>query len=224
MKFPPEKNSRATPAFTMIEIAICLAIISFALIAIIGVLPLGMNTQRDVHQETVINQDATMLLEAIRSGARGVNDLTNYVYAITNTSSTTNSGWGANYLTTGARIVGLLSTPGTNHYVAYVRSLSGLAAEKPPQNNSIMLGDTFTYQVVCVNYPVAPAGFTGSKLDGNQHELRMTFLWPQLPNGKLGNGRQTFRATIAGQMNSTNDGGQTLYFFQSQTFTNANAP
>ena len=68
----------------MVEIAICLAIIGIALVAIIGVLPLGMRIQRDNREETVINQDATMFLEAIRSGARGLNDLTNYVYAITN--------------------------------------------------------------------------------------------------------------------------------------------
>jgi len=229
----PHSALRTSAAFTMIEIAICLAIISFALIAIIGVLPLGMNTQRDVHQETVINQDATVLLEAIRSGARGINDLTNYVTAITITNTITGASLNVsnNYLTTGARIIGLLSTPSviTNvagfRVVATVRSMSGLAAEKPPQTSgSILFQDTFSYQVVCMNYPVAPAGFAGLKLDGIQHELRMTFLWPQLPNGNLGNGRQTFRATIAGQMNATNDGSQTLYFFQSQTFTNANWP
>src|SRR5471030_691992 len=66
--------------FTMIEIAISLAIIGIALVGIIGVLPLGMNVQRDNREETIINQDASVLLEAIRSGARGLNDLTNYVY------------------------------------------------------------------------------------------------------------------------------------------------
>ena len=68
----------------MVEIAICLAIIGIALVAIIGVLPLGLRTQRDNREETVINQDATVFLEAIRSGARGLDDLMNYVYAITN--------------------------------------------------------------------------------------------------------------------------------------------
>jgi competence protein ComGC len=33
---------RRSAAFTMVEIAICLAIIGLALVAIIGVLPLGM--------------------------------------------------------------------------------------------------------------------------------------------------------------------------------------
>ena len=138
-------------AFTMIEIAICLAIVGFALVAIIGVLPIGMNTQRDNREETIINQDALMLINAVRTGARGADDLTNYVYAITNYSSSAVVGYDNNgYLTSGARIVGLMSTAEyltaagmptnlyvaggvSNHVVAYVRSLSGLAAEKPPQ-------------------------------------------------------------------------------------------
>src|ERR1700733_13412463 len=71
-------------AFTMVEIAISLAVIGVALVAIIGVLPLGMNVQRDNREGTIINQDATVFMDAISKGARGLNDLTNYVYAITN--------------------------------------------------------------------------------------------------------------------------------------------
>src|SRR5450755_3558312 len=74
----------ADAGFTMVEVAISLAIIGIALVAIIGVLPLGMNVQRDNREATVINQDATVFLEAIRNGSRGLDDLTNYVYAITN--------------------------------------------------------------------------------------------------------------------------------------------
>lgn len=71
-------------AFTMIEIAISLAIIGFALVAIIGILPQGMTVQKENRQETIINQDANMFLEAIRNGGKGFDDLTNYVVAITN--------------------------------------------------------------------------------------------------------------------------------------------
>src|SRR5438034_11613772 len=71
-------------AFTMIEIAICLAVIGFALVAIIGVLPLGMNVQRENREETVVNQDASVFLNAIRNGELGIDDLTNYVVGITN--------------------------------------------------------------------------------------------------------------------------------------------
>ncbi len=270
MKFRRPHFFRAESAFTMIEIALCLAIIGFALVAIIGVLPIGMSTQRDTREETTINQDATMLLEAIRNGVRGANDLTNYVYAITNYSTYYNSlgvagptaqngytfdsasvtapiyplgPYSATPLTNGATIIGLLSTPEfiadaptnfvaaaslynlsgySNHVVAYVRSFSGLAAEKPPQDNAIMVGDTFSYRILCVNAPVpfdtnnAFQGFS-RQLAGNQRELRLTFLWPQLPGNRLGNKKQTFRASIAGQLahDPTN---HFLYFYQPQSF------
>src|SRR3954462_8763358 len=73
-------------AFTMIEIAISLAVIGFALIAIIGILPTGLDVQRKNREETIINQEAAMWIEAIRNGAQGMNDLTNYVDGITNYS------------------------------------------------------------------------------------------------------------------------------------------
>src|SRR5947207_7764407 len=38
-------------AFTMIEIAISLAVIGFALVAIIGILPTGMNVQKENREE-----------------------------------------------------------------------------------------------------------------------------------------------------------------------------
>ncbi len=180
----------------MVEIAISLAIIGIALVAIIGVLPLGMNVQRDNREATVINQDASVFLEAIRNGSIGLNDLTNYVYAITNTwVKYDNKGVIQNInadgysfkgskitkpitappffpITNGLRIIGLLSTPQltdlnfvptvnllnggySNHVVAYVRSLSGPATEKPPQDNPIIQADAFTYLIYAVNAPVA---------------------------------------------------------------------
>ena len=131
--------ARHRSAFTMIEIAIALAVIAFALVAIIGVLPLGMNVQKENRERTIINQDAAYLIEAIRNGARGADDLTNYVLSITNyvwqvsagaqimgfppgnpdrinwytfeTASINGTTAPAFRLTNGARIVGLLSTP-----------------------------------------------------------------------------------------------------------------
>ena len=183
-------------AFTLVEVAISLAIIGIALVAIIGVLPLGMNVQRENREATVINQDATVFIEAIRNGARGMDDLTNYVYGITNhwtffpaNNGATSSGidgyslQGSQItkpipgppsfpLTNGLRIVGLLSTPQltdlnfipvnnllnggySNHVVAYVRSLSGPAVEKPPQDNALIQADAFTYVIYSVNASMA---------------------------------------------------------------------
>lgn len=124
-------------AFTLVEIALALAIIGFALVAIIGVLPFGLNVQRENREETIIVQDANYLLDAIRNGARGLDDLTNYVDGITNYRSvyqvtptstnrtdgpdefayTVNQAWvnggtePQNVITNGERIIGLLSTP-----------------------------------------------------------------------------------------------------------------
>ena len=43
----------------------------------------------------------------------------------------------------------------SNHIVAYVRSISGPAVEKPPQDNQLLQADSFTYRIYCVNAPVA---------------------------------------------------------------------
>jgi type II secretory pathway pseudopilin PulG len=132
--YPRPSTLNPRTGFTMIEIAISLAVIGFALVAIIGILPQGMTVQKENRQETIINQDAHMFLEAIRNGGKGFDDLTNYVVAITNyhcvlrgvggTSPVQVDGYtytgsmknGANTgmqfaITNGLRIVGLLSMP-----------------------------------------------------------------------------------------------------------------
>ena len=88
-RFTPQASGRGRPyfhlsGFTMVEIALCLAIIGFALVAIIGVLPTGLGVQKDNREETIINQEAAVWMDVIRNGAEGYNDLTNYVFAITN--------------------------------------------------------------------------------------------------------------------------------------------
>src|SRR5258706_332087 len=158
---PPPLTFPRQRAFTMIEIALCLAIIGFAMVAIIGVLPTGMQGQKDNREETIINQDATYLIEAIRSGSRGLDDLTNYVDAITNTVTDYNSdvsrvlqkfqpvGYTQKTLfaiTNGQRIIGLLSTPKyqylgdgvvrSNHVVAYLRAMSGSVAGKATNSDA----------------------------------------------------------------------------------------
>jgi type II secretory pathway pseudopilin PulG len=79
-----QRFNASRAGFTMVEIAISLAVIGFALVAIVGILPIGMGVQKENRQETVINQDATIWLNAIRNGETGLDDLTNYVMSITN--------------------------------------------------------------------------------------------------------------------------------------------
>lgn len=235
---------RRDSAFTMVEIALCLAIVGFAIVAIIGVLPAGLNVQRDNREETIVNQDSSIWIDAIRSGARGYDHLTNYVDRIVVLSSNYDAtstflgevkfvgerapvGTGFE-LNSGARIVGMLSTPrfgaptaigaafSQNYVYAYVRAISGGAAEKAPQLNQDVLEGSFGYRMVVDLTPessVDPAGIKNSREDfvkrQNLSHLRLLCRWPlrepYSPNLALdrpltGNRSIVFRTDIGGFM------------------------
>lgn len=279
MKLPLTQPKPRVAAFTMVEIAISLAVIAFALVAIIGVLPSGLTVQRENREETIINQDASVWSSAIRNGERGFDDLTNYVYAITNYwkewQVDTNAPGQTNVLnrprefdgydwftsdvnsfapapvfrlTNGMRIVGLMSRPKyeqtgpdtyrSNHVVAFVRAMSGLATEKPPQTNADVRLDAFAYRLICENQqspgyidPVQlslPAGsYTNltRQLTNNLRELRLHFRWPVSTKGVPGNGRQVFRSLVAGHPHVIPDPTAVpphpLYFFRPTMFEKA---
>jgi prepilin-type N-terminal cleavage/methylation domain-containing protein len=266
----PRPTGRA--GFTMIEIAISLAVIGFALVAIVGILPIGMSAQRDNRHETIINQDASVLMNAIRNGERGLDDLTNYVIGITNYSLDFNarglpdqasvmgySVQGASFngrpmprltLTNGYSVIGVLSTPKivphrnglgftSNHVVAVFRSLSGPANEKPPQLNPTIQEMALTYRVIAdvsdystnfydstwTNFAIGNLSTNDivsrsnymrlvQNLYTNLHDVRLTFLWPVLPSGKIGSGRQVYRTMVSGRY--TNEG--PYFFFQPRTY------
>lgn len=167
----------SSAAFTMIEIAIALAVIAFALVAIIGVLPVGMNVQKDNREETIINQDGPYWLEAIRNGAKGFDQLTNHVQRIgvvlmdldTNTIvlSTNYAQYDEAFNKNGSNIVGLLSVPkwflysyagSPVKYVvrieAQVRGLTGSATEQGLANPD------FAFSYLLVSEIFQPAIFS----------------------------------------------------------------
>jgi len=278
----------------MNEIAICLAVIGFALAAIVGVLPLGMNVQRENREETIINHDASIFLDAIRHGELGLDDLTNYVVSITNSwalytgtkkpsfhtngytykVSTSDGTTLPGYLpmTNGLGIVGLLSTPRyapflsgqiagfrSNYVVANVRSLSGNASEKFPQTNAEVQALAFSYRLISElapygapygsnyydfswidwsRFPTNSLNYTNTVnysnmvrvLQTNLYDLRLIFRYPLLPNGKIGNGREVFRASVSGHLRETNAPGYStfaqnppylLYFFEPRNYVRA---
>ena len=225
MSFNHRQNpGQRSAAFTMVEIALCLAIIGFALVAIIGVLPLGLQTQKDNRADTIINKDGMLLMEAIRSGARGFDELTNYVDAIfisrNGQKPQTNR-----FLATGQQIIGLLSTPKyidlrngkflTNTVTASMRAISGSATEHVPSASSRDLAFTYLVRSEIIPFTNAPVEFVPTNhLATNLYELRLRFLWPVLANGNAGEGRKTFRTLVNGHLIQTNQGRQTLYFFQ----------
>lgn len=174
------KKSSGQRGFTMVEIAFSLAIVAFALVAIMGVLPTGMTVQKDNREDTLINNDAYFWAEALRSGSRGVYDLTNYVEEITIVSDKNKKTWRAAWATptppaseqlvNAEHIIGLLSTPKyveqkggiiTNVVTARVRAINGPALDmrNPRTNESV-----FRYQLEPEVTPVyaAPVYTKGS--------------------------------------------------------------
>jgi hypothetical protein len=166
-------RNKSDAAFTMVEIALCLGVIAFALVAIIGVLPTGIRVQRDNREDTVINQEGRFWVEAIRGGSRGLDYLTNYVDTITisnkgsatvYTSEALRSSVQPPYvfggvLTNGQRIVGLLTTykyppfatqPLTNWVSARVRAITGSAVEKSKSAQDM----AFAYQLISEVVPL----------------------------------------------------------------------
>ena len=161
------RPTKGTGGFTMIEIAIAIGVIGFALVAIIGILPAGMNVQKDTRENSIINQDAAYFMEAIRHGApvssfwtnkpSGYDFLTNYVEQI---NVAIVAGGGSNYTiqypnpnlhpnANGMALLGLLSdpmyiysgpytiVPRTNYVSAVVRALNGSALVQGGSNQAV---------------------------------------------------------------------------------------
>jgi hypothetical protein len=274
----------------MIEIALCLAIIGFALVAIIGVLPTGLSVQKDNREETIINYEANFLMDAIRNGSQGQDDLTNYVLVITNRVytynitgnstnlqnanplvnwyTTTNYSYNGSthpipFLTNGANIIGVLSTPKyihdqllanrfySNAITADFRAISGPATDQGRDPSSVDFafkyrvnveivpyGDNFTaFDTSWTNFtangiaqgtPEYNWRFNNFALDAFMHPnfnfIRLRFLWPILPNGKTGTGRQVFRSAggslVPVQLFAGRAPTPPGYFMQSGTYTN----
>ncbi len=183
------RAARRAAAFTMIEIAISIGVIGFALVAIIGILPLGLNVQRDNREVTLINFDANYLMNAIRSGARGQDELTNYIVSITNYVNllkpdgqifqqgvnwyTTTSHWAAPgfpFLTNGSNIIGLLSTPKyvpakngyfySNYVTADFRAISGSLVDQGASQASRDFA--FTYRLYPEIIPSSSYAYSNS--------------------------------------------------------------
>lgn len=217
----------------MIEIAIALGVIGFALVAIIGILPAGMNAQREAHQDTAIGQDGDFFLEAIRNGgpalgpgtSTGLDFLTNYVEAITVGAASYNR----SQLTSGQIILGLLSTPGT-FTTAQIRGLTGAATEQSGSNSATAFRYSMNVEIepipsVSINSLDTINGVQSANeaflLHNYLYDLRLKFSWPVNVNtGKAGPGRQTYRTLVSGYLLPYTNSGPALWFFQPNTYTN----
>lgn len=63
----------------MVELALCIGIIAFAMVAIMGVLPSGLSVQKQNREDTIIDQEGSQWINLLKNGYGGWGDLTNYV-------------------------------------------------------------------------------------------------------------------------------------------------
>ena len=235
---PGHSGSRA--AFTMIEIAIALGVIGFALVAIIGILPAGLQVQRDNRSETIINQDATFWIDAIRSGARGLDDLTDWVESISLPDDPMpyvigNGGLANHHLTTGSNIISLLTTAkrfGNTNVQAIVTAFSGSAADKDLNVNNRELSFKYRLSIEITNAagpdrlafgfaaldppPIPPNPPPPNPLDPepleSMFEMRLTFSYPYV--GKASEPRQkVYRVTVSRNVLTNLFAGREYYLF-----------
>ncbi len=229
---PGRAAGQRVAAFTMLELALCLGIIGVALVAIIGVLPTGMQVQRDNREDTIIYQDAGYIMAAIRGG-----DNTNM-----NDTLATNLSWikiykngilldpfssGGQYTATngqisGSDIIGMLSLPSPPISIYSVQAKfwagTGPVAASAPINRNFAFSYLLTPEVVPYSAPFSPTAdpVYVQKLTNNLYEVRLNLRWPVLPNGNAGLGRKTYRTMISGNLvsNATYD----LFYFQPNTY------
>ena len=193
-------------AFTLIEIAICLGVIAFALVAIIGILPAGLQVQRDNREDTIMNQEGTYLLEAIKSGAEGLDDLLRRVDLIvisnvTETSEVKRYDRGDNL--EARDVIGLLSTPSDNgDDVIEVRAVIAAGAGALTDMQTDL---AFKYQVTIRNFAYTNSNHWESEkfqqaLAERTRDLRVDARWPMLADGRPGIGRHNFRTLMSGRL------------------------
>lgn len=198
-------SRRGEAAFTMVEIALSIAVVAFAMVAILGVLPTGLQVQKDNREETIINADGTYILEAIRSGYDRAGLLDDAIYMVSvnyrngnrqifsapnnqplSSLAAVDGAWDPQWL------VGLLSTPkglgnqGVSNVVVWVRALNNTAIDRDAEARDT----AFKYRMVVeveptLAYPPALTNSLGTNdyrrvinVQQGLHEVRLTMQWP----------------------------------------------
>jgi hypothetical protein len=236
--------TRGRSAFTLIEIALALAVIGFALAAIVGVLPFGMDAQRDNRQKTIIASEAGVWMNAIRNGNDGLNNLTNYVIAVSNYVQAVDM---RNNNPVGAPRTEFFANPvfieQPNIVPVNIIGVVSIPKYRPCEDTNVQ-GYMFIETNTQVN--VYCRAMSGSAMDAspqcddtlkdstfsyrltveivstpalaNNHDLRLTFRWPVRPTGEAGPGRAVFRTQVSGRLDGstvqTRAGSVREYFFE----------
>jgi hypothetical protein len=215
----PVRSSRA--AFTMVEIALALAVIGFALVAIVGVLPQGLTIQKNNREDTLVSQDGPFVLEAIRSGAKGVDALTNsvdqmYVVSFVSGQLQTNEVARDFISQSSSNIIGVLSIPvGTEvdlprqgarsrisgslvEAFTIMRPLGGAIVDRSEGSKDL----AFRYRIVSRVITSPDTATLNGANPVSLQSISLKFYWPFV-DGRVGTrGQQVFRSQFAGVVSS----------------------
>ncbi len=211
MNTAARKTKAKANGFTMVEIALSLAVVAFALVAIMGVLPTGMTVGKDNREDTLINQEGRYWLEAIKNGAMGLDELTNYVeyIKIERAQGSTNTYEFKNEPATpftSVDIIALVSMekytagPTTNRITARLRPITGAAADRVPMRGTTTNDLGFRYQMGVEIVPAVPTSlvlmqdiaaqtgddrplFRAAGIATNLWDVRLIMRWPVVERG-----------------------------------------
>lgn len=219
---------RPEAAFNLVEVALALALVAFALTAIFGVLPAGVNVQRDNRAEVIINYDARYWMEAIRSGqmplsfntdgsvkewqAVSHSALTNHVYWVRverpAPNGTTTTFRYANQSDWPESVIGWLSFP--NDIVDAVLPESGVKKFAKVRSLTGRMGDAASgadagfYYLLETSIAAAASSSSSPYIGTNLYQLRLVFRWPIIQdaagNETAGTGYKTFVTQVSGTL------------------------
>lgn len=230
------QGGRGEVAFTMIEIALSIAIVAFALVAIMGVLPTGLSVQRDNREDTMVSQDGQFFVDAIRNGVTNLSAISNNLVWMDLYRNEMLIGRYSNL--SSREIIGVMSTPkyepGTTNLLrlqARFMANSGALATRGTNTRDLAFNYLLSSEILpFTNFYTTTSNLYAVSLSTNLHEVRVTLRWPVLgvpPNDtNYGFGKQVFRTLVSGRLRqevttNVNQPNSGFYYFDSSTFTPA---
>ncbi|MFT4691003.1 MAG: Flp pilus assembly pilin Flp [Limisphaerales bacterium] len=209
---------RSESAFTMVEVALSLGIVAFALVAIIGILPVGLKAQQQNREDTIIAQDGVYLMEAIRAGiySSNLNVLTqNLVFLYVTNSIPLGADRPVRYETgtsfvNPAEVIMQMSRPSfdsvtftSNKVFAVFRGFNGNLSELVPDPNLIRFQYRVDVELEATSSGIGITNYATSFLSSNLYNLTLTYRWPADERGNvIGLGKRVLRTQVSGTLNS----------------------
>jgi hypothetical protein len=185
-------------------------------VAIIGILPTGLEVQKDNREDTIINHDGPLMMEAIQHANTNLLVLTNSLEWIETFVNGTFIERLPGTNLTSRDILGLFGTPKyqwntttlTNDvYTLRAKYRAGSGPLSTEATNVRDLAFTYLIEPVIVpfsgNGPTTPAAFN-SNMRTNLWEMRLHLRWPVFDRGtnnvRTGSGQRVFRTLVSGRL------------------------